>query len=296
MKTFPNFLSYTILSVVSVLSVPGAFNAERTVTPTEFGDIIASDLIEMQTFAETQYLRLLDKLEVASLLSDRHRELVATALSKDLEGMPMCSFNQEVIYHQETKKNEIRYVTVHDNGLVSDNKGRERLFSEWKYSPFSAPPAAGMDFSSGTLIEETDSEATFQFRFDKKAKSSSENLTELLKNFRRVAKNLRYELVVDIQTGAPKMLVLELIKKTRVMLVAKVKKIRHEYVYAFDESMQRYTIPSQSIEYAYSAPIRGTIDEKIEVTYSDFECDSPIRYMWRTSLHSQNSSSSTSNK
>lgn len=264
-----------------VLSV--TLSAERTVTSTESGDIVASSLAEMQEYAELQKAHLLTRLEVAKLLTDQQRELVATALSKDLEGLPLCSFSQDIVYREETEKSETRLATVHENGLITDDKSRERMFSEWKYSPFSAPPSAGMDFASGTLIEETDSEATFQFKFDKKAKSSSENIRELLGNLKRVAKNLRYDLTIDKQTGAPKKLVLELIKPTRVMVIARVKKIRHEYVYKFDENMQRFTIPIQVVEFAYSAPTRGKVDEKIDVTYSNFECSTPIRYMWRTS-------------
>ena len=293
MRVFRTSLSFASLGLVCTISVANLGYAERVVTPTEHGDIVASDLEEMQDHAKSQYADVLEKLEVASSLSEQHKELVAIALSKDLEGLPLCSFNQEIEYKEETDKSETRYVTVHDNGLVSDDKGRERLFSEWKYSPFSAPPSAGMDFESGTLIEETETEATFQFRFDKKAKSSSESVTELIGNLKRVAKNLRYELTVDIQTGAPKALVLELIKPTRVMVVARVKKIRHEYVYEFDEELQRFIIPNQSVIYAYSAPGRGKVDEKINVVYSDFQCKKPIRYVWHTPADLQESSSSS---
>lgn len=270
------FLGIALLAVLT-----GSVSAKRTVTSTESGDIIASDLAEMQEYANLQKAHLSTKLEAAKSLSDRQKELVATALSKDLEGLPLCSFSQDIAYREETDKSETREVIVHENGLLTDNKSRERIFSEWKYSPFSAPPAIGMDLSSGKLIEETDNEATFQFKFDKKAKSASENITELLGNLKRVAKNLRYDLTVDTQTGAPKKLVLELIKPTRVMVVARVKKIRHEYVYYFDENMQRFTIPTQAVEYAYSAPTRGKVDEKIEVNYSNFECSTPLRYLWR---------------
>ncbi|MCY3541907.1 MAG: hypothetical protein OXH31_08400 [Gammaproteobacteria bacterium] len=271
------------LGVATLVLLSVAISAERTVTSTESGDIVASDLAEMQEYAELQKAHLLNRLEVANSLSDQQKELVATALSKDLEGLPLCSFSQVIVYREETEKSETRLATVHENGLITDDKSRERMFSEWKYSPFSAPPSAGMDFASGTLIEETDSEATFQFKFDKKAKSSSENIKELLGNLKRVAKNLRYDLTIDKLSGAPKKLVLELIKPTRVMVVARVKKIRHEYVYKFDEKMQRFTIPVQVVEFAYSAPTRGKVDEKIDVTYSNFECSTPIRYMWRTS-------------
>lgn len=270
--------SFVLFTVVS-----SSVLAERTVTTTESGDIIASDLAEMQAYAALQKARLLTKLEVAKSLSDQQKELVATALSKDLDGLPLCSFSQDLVYRQDTEKSETRLVTVHENGLLTDDKSRKRVFSEWNYSPFSAPPAAGMDFSSAKLIEETETEATFQFRFNKRAKSTSENITELLGNLKRVAKNLRYDLTVDRQTGAPKKLVLELIKPTRVMVVARVKKIRHEYIYKFDENLQRFLIPNQVVEFAYSAPTRGKQDEKIEVTYSNFECDTPLRFMWHES-------------
>ena len=274
----------TLLIGVALLSVvPNSVFADRKVTATDSGDIVASDLAEMLAYAELHRELLLTKLEIAKSLSDQQKELVATALSKDLEGWPLCSFSQEFVYRQDTEKSEIRMVTVHENGLLTDDKSRERVFSEWNYSPFSVPPTAGIDFSSGKLIEETTTESTFQFKFNKKAKSTSENTTELLGNLRRVAKNLRYDLTVDTQTGAPKKLVLELIKPTRVMVVARVKKIRHEYVYTFDENLQRFLIPNQVVEYAYSAPTRGKQDERIEMTYSNFECDEPLRYMWRTS-------------
>jgi len=273
-----------LFGIVVLSVVPSAVFAERTVTSNESGDIIASNLAEMQEYAELQKERLLTRLEVAKSLSDHQKELVATALSKDLEGIPLCSFSQDIVYRQDTEKSESRSVTVHANGLLTDDKSRERIFSEWNYSPFSAPPAVGMDFASAKLIEESETEATFQFKFNKKAKSMSENTTELLGNLKRVAKNLRYDLTVDTQTGAPKKLVLELIKPTRVMVVARVKKIRHEYVYKFDENLQRFLIPNQTVEFAYSAPTRGKQDEKIEVTYSTFECETPLRYMWRTSI------------
>lgn len=271
------------LGVALSAALTSSVSAERTVTSTESGDIVASDLAEMQEYAELQKEHLLTKLEAAKWLSDQQKELVATALSKDLEGLPLCSFSQDIVYSQETEKSEIRQVTVHENGLLTDDKSRERMFSEWTYSPFSAPSAAGIDFSSGTLIEETTSEATFQFKFDKKAKSASENISEILGNLKRVGKNIRYDLTVDTQTGTPKKLVLELIKPTRVMVIARVKKIRHEYNYNFDENLQRFTIPNQAVEYAYSAPMRGKVDEKIQVTYSNFECSKPLRYIWRTS-------------
>ena len=295
MKNFLTPSRNVILGVCLVFALVSARYAEREVTPSETGDIVASNLAEMQEFAETQYDLLLTKLEKANSLSDLHKELIAFALSKDLEGLPLCTFNQEVIYREDTDKNETRLLTVHENGLITDNLERERIFSEWKYSPFSAPPAAGIDFSSGTLIDKSDSELKFQFRFDKKAKSASENVTELLGDLGRVAKNLRYELVIDAQTGAPKTLVLELIKRTRVMLIARVTKIRHEYIYEFDEDTQRYYIPSQSVEFAYSAPTRGKQDEKIDVTYSNFYCPTPIRYVWRSNLDLNKSTSSKSN-
>ena len=152
-----------------------------------------------------------------------------------------------------------------------------------------------MDFSSATIIEESESELTILFRFDKKAQSSSENVTELLGDLGRVAKNLRYTLVVDTETGAPKSLVLELTKRTRVMIVASVRKIRHEYIYEFDEHTQRFIIPKQSVEYAYSAPTRGTVEEKIDVTYSNFDCPTPIKYVWRESLDETEASASSLN-
>lgn len=273
-----------LFGVVVLTVVSSTVLAELTVTSNESGDIVASDLVEMQEYAELQKARLLTRLEVAKSLSDQQKELVAIALSKDLEGIPLCSFSQDFVYRQDTEKSETRSVTVHANGMLTDDKSRERIFSEWNYSPFSVPPAAGIDFASAQLIEETATEATFQFKFNKKAKSTSENTTELLGNLKRVAKNLRYDLTVDSHTGAPKKLVLELIKPTRVMVVARVKKIRHEYVYKFDENLQRYLIPNQTVEFAYSAPTRGKQDEKIDVTYSNFECETPLRYMWRTEI------------
>ncbi len=272
-----------LLGVVLLTVVPSSVFADRTVTSTDSGDIIASDLVEMQEYAALQKELFLAKLEVANSLSDQQKDLVATALSKDLEGIPLCSFSQDFLYRQDTEKSETRSVTVHENGLLTDDKSRKRVFSEWNYSPFSAPPAVGMDYSSAKLIEETETEATFQFKFNKKAKSPSENTTELLGNLKRVARNLRYDLTVDTQTGAPKKLVLELIKPTRVMVVARVKKIRHEYIYNFDENLQRFLIPNQAVEFAYSAPTRGKQDERIEVTYSNFKCDTPLRYMWHES-------------
>ena len=272
--------STVVFGVVVMIALPLTLFAQSKESSADAGDIVASDFAEMQEYAQTQYEHLLTKLEVAKALSDEHKELVATALSKNLEGLPICTFNQEIVYAEEAERSETRLVTVHDNGVLTDNKGRERLFSEWKYSPFTAPSAAGMDFSSTTVIDETDTDITFQFRFDKKAKSSSENVTELLRDLRRVAKNLRYELKVDIQTGAPKSLVLELIKPTRVFVVARVKKIRYVSLYEYDENLQRFVIPEQSVEYTASAPIRGTETEKIDVIHSNFECSTPIRYVW----------------
>lgn len=294
MKVLSSSLGKVIIGFVLVVMLTGIPHAERSVTSSDSGDIVASDLAEMQEFAQTQYELLLTKLEVASSLTDQHKELVATALSKDLAGLPICTFNQEIVYREESDKSETRLLTVHDSGLITDNKERERMYYEWKYSPYSAPPAAGMDFSSGRLIEETESELTFQFRFDKKAESASENVTELLGDLGRVAKNLRYDLVVDAETGAPKSLILELIKKTRVMVIARVTKIRHEYIYEFDDDTQRYIIPKQSVEFAYSAPTRGNIDERIDVTYSNFSCPTPIRYVWFTALDLNESTSSRS--
>lgn len=270
-----------LLGIVLVMAAPGFILAERTVTSTDSGDIIASDFGEMQEYAELQKAQLLTKLKVAKSLSDRQKELVAIALSKDLEGLPLCSFSQDIVYREETKKSETRQVKVHENGMITDDKSRERMFNEWNYSPFSAPPTAGMDFSSAKLKEETSSSVTFRFKFNRKAKSKSKKVTELLGNLKRVARNLRYDLTVDAQTGAPKTLVLELIKPTRVMVIARVKKIRHEYIYEFDENMQRFTIPKQIVQFAYSAPTRGKVNEKIDVTYSNFDCTKPIRYMWR---------------
>ncbi|MYF38882.1 MAG: hypothetical protein F4219_09025 [Gammaproteobacteria bacterium] len=295
MRISSQSLISAILGMVLIVALPSSLYAERKVTSSETGDIVASDLTEMQEFSVSQYELLLEKLEVADSLSDNHRELVATALSKDLEGLPLCTFNQEIVYREETEKSETRLLTVHEDGLITDNKERKRMYFEWKYSPYSAPPAAGIDFSSGTLIEETESDLTFQFRFDKKAKSASENVTELLGDLGRVAKNLRYQLRVDAQTGAPKSLVLELIKKTRVMVIARVTKIRHEYVYEYDEATQRYYIPTQFVEFAYSAPTRGKVDERIDVTYSNFHCETPTRYVWRAPLDLQESTSSVSN-
>lgn len=273
-----------IFGVVFIVALPLELFADSEETSANAGDIVASDFAEMQEYVQTQYEHLLTKLEVASSLSDEHKELVANALSKNLEGLPICTFNQEIVYAEEIERSETRLVTVHDNGILTDNKGRERLFSEWKYSPFTAPSAAGMDFSSATIIDETDADVTFQFRFDKKAKSSSENITELLRDLKRVAKNLRYELKVDTQTGAPKSLVLELIKPTRVFVVARVKSIRYSSLYKFDENLQRFIIPEQSVEYTASAPIRGTETEKIDVIHSNFECSEPMRYVWHASL------------
>ena len=272
-----------IFGVVIIVALPLELFADSEATSADAGDIVASDFAEMQEYVQAQYEHLLTKLEVASSLSDEHKELVANALSKNLEGLPICTFNQEIVYTEESERSETRLVTVHDNGILTDNKGRERLFSEWKYSPFTAPSAAGMDFSSATIIDETDTDITFQFRFDKKAKSSSENITELLRDLRRVAKNLRYEFKVDIQSGAPKSLVLELIKPTRVFVVARVKKVRYVSLYEYDENLQRFVIPEQSVEYTASAPIRGTETEKIDVLHSNFECSTPIRYVWHAS-------------
>ena len=272
--------SSLIFGVVFIVALPHTLFADSSETPADGGDIVASDFAEMQEYAQSQYERLLTKLEVATSLSDEHKELVATALSKNLEGLPICTFNQEIVYAEESERSETRLVTVHDNGILTDNKGRERLFSEWKYSPFTAPSAAGMDFSSTSIIDETDTDITFQFRFDKKAKSSSENITELLRDLRRVAKNLRYEFKVDIQSGAPKSLVLELIKPTRVFVVARVKKVRYVSLYEYDENLRRFVIPEQSVEYTASAPIRGTETEKIDVIHSNFECSTPIKYVW----------------
>lgn len=277
-----NMSIISLMLVCKLVVVGGSLplHAERIVTPLDSGEIVASDYSDMRDYAQSQYTNLINRLEVARGLTDQHKEFVATALSKDLEGLPLCSFDQQIVYQEESDKNELRVVTVHEDGLLTDNQARKRIFSEWKYSPFSAPPAAGIDFSSAVLLEETDSTMTFQFRFDKKAKSPSENVSELLGDLGRVAKNLRYELIVDAQNGAPKSLVLELIKPTRVMVVARVKLIRHEYHYEFDQSLQRYVIPKQSVEYAYSAPTRGSVEEKIDVTYSNFECQTPVRYVW----------------
>lgn len=295
MKTRSKAHFCLLFGLVLFISSANGLLAERKVTQTQFGEIITSELEEMQGFATTQYSQLFERLEAESSLLEHHSQLVATALSKDLEGLPLCSFDQEIVYEKESDKSETRHVTVNDNGFLTDDKGRDRFFTEWKYSPFGAPPSAGMDFSSGKLIEESESELTVQFRFDKKAQSPSENITELLGDLGRVGKNIRYTLTVDVESGAPKSLVLELTKKTRVMLVASVKKIRHEYIYEFDEHTQRFIIPKQSIEYAYSAPTRGTVEEKIEVTYSNFECPNPVKYLWRESLDVTEPSTSSLN-
>ena len=282
-------------STTLVISFASGVHADSTASQTPIDDIMVSELDDMQGFAATQYANLLERLESESSLQDHHNQLVAKALSKDLEGLPLCTLSQEIVYHEETDRSETRLVTVNDNGFLTDDHGRNRFYNEWKYSPFSAPPAVGMDFSSAKLIEESESELTIQFRFDKKAQSPSENITELLGDLGRVAKNLRYTLVIDFGTGAPKSLVLELTKKTRVMIVASVKKIRHEYIYEFDENMQRFIVPKQSVEYAYSAPTRGTVEEKIDVTYSNFECPTPIKYVWRDSSTATEDSTSSLN-
>jgi len=211
----------------------------------------------------------------SSSLSDDHRELLATAMSKMYLGIPVSSF----AYREREESSDLEEPSESTTNLIVSDDGRIQHANESivaSQSPFVSLPLLPFIPATGKVLNESDTEAKFIFDVDTKmmAEAEGDDSSGLLEKMKMVA-----ELTVGKLDQSPTRFVLRLDKPLRKRFIFKLSKFRMELHYSYIESCSGYAVNKMSMEVNVSVIIAGKMHDLMESTFTDIECAEPLRYL-----------------
>lgn len=214
----------------------------------------------------------------SSSLSDEHRELLATAMSKMYLGIPVSSFThmeREESSDLDEPSESTTNLIVSDDGRIQ-HANESIVYNLNSTSPFVSLPLLPFIPATGKVLSESDTEAIFIFDVDMKmmAEAEGDDSSGMLEKMKLVA-----ELTVGKLDQSPTRFVLRLDKPLRKRFIFKLSKFRMELHYSYIESCSGYAVNQMSMEVNVSVIIAGKMHELMESTFTDIECAQPLRYL-----------------
>lgn len=212
----------------------------------------------------------------SSSLKHEHMELVANAISKMFAGVPVSTYTEserEEGSSDESTESTANWIIGDDGRIQREN---ESIFRQLNSpSPFVVMPSVPFNAASGRVLNESDTEATFVFDVDMKMDADDEG------EFAGMADKMKWvaEVLVDKNEQAPKAFTMKLDKPLRKRFIFKITTLKIEWGYVFNEGCASHIVNRITTEMDGSAIGAGKLHQFTEATYSDIECEQPLRFL-----------------
>lgn len=276
----PIFLGLALLSCMVTFATTLA-NGEQTteeIPVTEETHFTLMDTEEaISRYRSERHKKITEGL-ASSSLSDEHRELLATAMSKMYLGVPVSSFThmerEESSDREEPSESKANFF-VSDDGRIQ-HANESIVYGLNSTSPFVSLPLLPFTPATGKVLSESDTEVIFIFDVDSKmlAEAEGDDPSGMLEKMKLVA-----ELAVGKLDQSPTRFVLRLDKPLRKRFIFKLSKFHIELHYSYIESCSGYAVNQMSMEVNVSVIIAGKMHQLMESTFTDIECAEPLRYL-----------------
>lgn len=272
-----NIVSLAIFSCFLTLSTSLADEEEQTAEDSGTSDVAFTRLDTVEAIEEYRSERhtiVADGL-ASSELSHEHMELLANAMSKMYLGIGVSSFThtereESSSDEDENTESSARW-TVTEEGRIQH--AREDIsYSLHSSSPFVPMHPLPFDASTGRVLDESISEATFGFDVDMTMNS------EAADEYAGIAEKMKWvaEMTVNKIDQSPVSLVMNLSKPVRKRFVFKLTTLKMELHYSHIESCAGYAANRVAVEMKGSVIFAGKLHSVGESTFTDIECQQPI--------------------
>ena len=282
-KRIPNSLTNTCLVLLISIGWVSYNYAEdeieesiETLTNSKGETFTLMDMEAMIAYREKRHATLTEAL-VESSLSEEHQGLLASAMAKAFVGIPVSSYteiNRSVFKNEEPVENTDNW-TVSDFGHIR-HETIPTLYSLTKFNPFNYLPPTPFLPETGTLIEESEKEAKFEFDIDmfKFEDLGDSGLADYPGVF-----NLIVEVVANKIDQTPNSITIRLKKPLRQRFVFLLNTISMEYHYTFVESCGCSAISQSKTLIDGSMIFIGKIFASSESTFNNIVCEPPLQFL-----------------
>lgn len=232
----------------------------------------------MNVYRNSRRDALVESLALSNL-SDEHQELISNAIAKIYVGIPVSSFKHtsrfESMQDETVVSTDTSHVSV-DGHIQQENVSYKSSLNT--NSPFMYFPPVPLVSETGKLLEESDSNATFEFDFNPSTEVEVEDvkrpdLTETLKF------DWAIEFTVSKAEQAPERITIKLRKPVRKRFRFKMTTFQMDFHYSFIESCGCFAVNRTSTEMKGSAIIVGSLNESTERTNTDINCEQPVQFL-----------------
>ncbi|MXW55009.1 MAG: hypothetical protein F4X44_00800 [Gammaproteobacteria bacterium] len=214
----------------------------------------------------------------ASSLSDQHQDLIASAMSKMYLGVPISSYThseREESSDEEPSESSFEYFVSEDGRIRHESEQATISLNLTSASPFLFLPPLPFDASTGRVVEESDAEAVFVFDFAMPIDDEDDDEFAGLRD----KMNWIAKVTVGKHDQSPRSLILMLEKPVRKRFMFKLKTLSMEFQYTQVESCNGFAVNRMTMEMDASAIVVGKLYTFAESTFTDIECEQPLRYL-----------------
>ncbi len=232
---------------------------------------------EIQQYRDDRYHMFQESLSEAQL-SEEHRDLIASALSKTYTGIPLCSFTFALDARgDKALPSEEEAVWIVTESGVTEQAGNEDQ-RHYRDSPISYVPNNPFDLAQGSVVSE--SKSLVKFRFPLTPRLIAPNLhSDAVRVLRKV--DWVADLTVDPEQQAPISLLLTLASddgRAQAPLV-NIDVARVEFLYKYNDSCQFYEVFSKMRLFKGSSLFSGDFLDKTIKTFTNVECEQPVAFL-----------------
>ena len=234
-------------------------------------------------------------------LNQAQQKLVSDTILKLETFVPHCSFKVTTNVTSDKRKESVfsKQVTAEESGtgffehdIEPNSIEGNRMGDVQITTNISASYTGGFtnlwDLSSIRVKEEIKEDITFVMDFDieklhrifgEESNSDLQDNNPFWRGIQRIFSRIKYELIVSEVPNSPITLRFRLTKPTNLMFGVKLRKLEFENYLTFKENVQEYLLAEQKIEIRGRAFLFWGVHETIKQWYSDYECDTPLRYI-----------------
>lgn len=233
--------------------------------------------IEVRSRQKERYDQIKDLLKSSSFDSE-HQDLIAQALSESAMGVPVSSYRQKSFTEgtDMDPTETTQTFTVRDTGWVEETESSS--FSlDGATTPFSNIAFIPLDPASGQILEENDSDFTIRFDVDieiPEEEGMPEFVTKLVGDLK-----LAVDFKIDIKNKSLQTATFQLLEPLRKMFLFTFKKFKITYDFEYNENCACLAVDTMNIDMGGSVLFLGRFFMHASVTYSDIQCEQPIRYL-----------------
>ncbi|MCY3541190.1 MAG: hypothetical protein OXH31_04710 [Gammaproteobacteria bacterium] len=216
-----------------------------------------------------------------SRLEKEQIDLIADAFSKVMSGVPLGTFQMTEVAEQtdlETDEHTGKFGVLESGYVENLETGSKTHFADAS-TPFYIEHTLPFDFKRSRITAQSQSEVTFRFVTDTDLKI--ENAPSELVDALVVQKKMRWamELTIDKDNRTLKRASFYLDRPIRRRFLYKLDTFRTTFDFEFIEECNCVGVSESSFEVSGSALFVGRITYRATETYSDVECEAPIRYL-----------------